>query len=241
MANPVLDELKNKIKSGNPVTRLIIINIAVFLLISLLKIIYEATGENNSYGLLIKSLVQSISFPLSLKTFLYTPWSIITSIFSHGEVLHIFWNMIALYWFGKILSDYTSEKKIIPLYILGGISGSVLTFILVNTIPAFHLYRSEFIIGASASVTAIIIAAATLVPNVKINLLLIGPVKLLYVALFVIFIDVLNISMQSSLVGNLSHFGGALMGFVFIFQYKKGVDLSKGINRFLDFVQNWLQ
>lgn len=234
MANPVIEELKKKINSGNPVTRLIIINVVVFLFINLLQIIYYATGESSAFGGFIKAFVQNISFPFLLKTFLYSPWSIITNIFTHGEVLHLFWNMITLYWFGKILSDYTSEKKIIPLYILGGISGALLTFILVNTIPSFHKYQSEFLIGASASVTAIIVASATLVPNVKINLIFIGPVKLLYVALFVIFIDVLNISMQSSLVGNLSHLGGALMGYLFIVQYKKGVDMSKGINRFLD-------
>ena len=236
MANPVFEELKNKIKSGNPITRLIIINIAVFIFFILLQIIYDATDKSSSSSFFIQAFVESISFPLNINTLLHSPWSLITSMFSHGEILHLFWNMITLYWFGKILSDYTSEKKIIPLYILGGISGAIVTFLIVNTIPALAVYQSKFIMGASASVTAIIIASATLVPNVKINLLFIGPVKLLYVALFVIFIDILNISMQASLVGNLSHLGGALMGFLFIVQYKKGVDMSKGITKFLDWL-----
>jgi hypothetical protein len=109
---------------------------------------------------------------------------------------------------------------------------------LINAIPEFRHFRSQYIIGASASVTAIIIAAATLVPNVKINLIFLGPVKLLYVALFVIFIDVVNISFQSAIVGNLSHLGGALMGYLFIVQYKKGRDMSKSINRIFDWIKN---
>lgn len=236
MAIPIIEDIKIKIRNGNPVTRLIVINITAFLLINLFQIIYYATGQSGSFGFFIKSFIQNISFPLVFNKFIQTPWSLITNIFMHGDVLHIFWTMITLYWFGKILSEYTSEKKIIPLYILGGISGSLITMLLVNIIPELHPYKTEYLIGASASVTAIIIAGATLVPNVKINIILIGPVKLIYVALFVIFIDILNISFQAYVVGNISHLGGALMGYVFIAQYKKGRDLSTGINRFLDWM-----
>ncbi|MGZ4059858.1 MAG: rhomboid family intramembrane serine protease [Bacteroidia bacterium] len=236
MANPIIEDFKSKIRNGNPVVRLILINAVVFLFISLLQIIYYSTGKESSFGIVIKSIIENISFPLNFTRLIHTPWTLITNIFTHGELLPIFWNMITLYWFGKILSDYTSEKKIIPLYILGGISGALVTLALVNTIPALYIYQQGYLIGASASVTSIIIAAATLVPNVKMNIILIGPVKLIYVALFIIFIDVINVASYNNISGNLSHLGGALMGYIFIVQYKKGRDMSKGINRFFDWL-----
>ena len=237
MANPVVEDFKTKMHNGNPVVRLIVINAFVFLFISLLQIIYYSTGEKSLFGIFIKSMVENISFPLNFKLLIRAPWTLITNIFTHGEILPIFWNMITLYWFGKILSDYTSERKIIPLYILGGIAGTIVTLILVNAVPALFIYQSKSLIGASASVTAIIIAAATLVPNVKINIILIGPVKLVYVALFIIFIDIINVASYNNVGGNLSHLGGALMGYIFIVQYKKGKDMSKGINRFFDWIK----
>ncbi|MGZ4035539.1 MAG: rhomboid family intramembrane serine protease [Bacteroidia bacterium] len=161
MANPIIEDFKSKIRNGNPVVRLILINAVVFLFISLLQIIYYSTGKESSFGIVIKSIIENISFPLNFTRLIHTPWTLITNIFTHGELLPIFWNMITLYWFGKILSDYTSEKKIIPLYILGGISGALVTLALVNTIPALYIYQQGYLIGASASVTSIIIAAAT--------------------------------------------------------------------------------
>jgi hypothetical protein len=145
--------------------------------------------------------------------------------------------MISLYWFGKLLSYYTATKKIIPLYILGGISGGLFTILTFAVVPMFQSYAFGTLIGASAGVTAIIVATATLIPEVKINLPLIGPVKLLYVAVFYIFIDVLNLASEANVGGNISHLGGALMGYVFIVQYKKGRDMSKWINRFFDWVR----
>jgi len=146
--------------------------------------------------------------------------------------------MITLYWFGSILSEYTSTKKIIPLYLLGGIAGAITAIFLINVIASFDSISKGTGVGASAGVTAIIVAAATLVPNYRMNLLLVGPVKLVYIAIFSIFIDILNVSSFHNIGGNLAHLGGALMGYIFIVQYKKGRDLSTWINRFLTWLAN---
>jgi hypothetical protein len=148
--------------------------------------------------------------------------------------------MITLYWFGQLFINYTNSKKLIPLYLLGGITGALLTIILFTAIPPFHPFIGAPMIGASAGVTAIIVATATLIPNVNMNMMFIGPVKLIYVALFVIFIDVLNVASYDNIGGNISHLGGALMGYLFIVQYKRGVDFSKGINHFFDWISGLL-
>jgi membrane associated rhomboid family serine protease len=236
MANPVIEDIKQKIRNGNPVTRLIIINVAVFLILSILHILLFITGGATFFDSLFNFIKNNISLPLSIQGFLYKPWTIITYMFTHIELFHIFWNMVTLFWFGQILSNYSSEKKIIPLYLLGGFTGALITILLFSIFPLFEPYRNMPMVGASAGVTAIIIAAATLVPNFQMNMLLVGPVKLIYVALFVLFIDVLNVASYSNIGGNIAHLGGALMGYIFIVQYKKGKDWSIGINRVLDWL-----
>lgn len=236
MSNPIIEDIKSKIRSGNPITRLIIINIAVFLVISILTILFTLSGRSIILGSLREFIVENISLPLNFQHFIHKPWTLITYMFTHVEVMHIFWNMIMLYWFSLILSEYTSAKKIIPLYILGGVAGALVTILLITIIPIFQPFIGSGMVGASAGVTAIIVAAATLVPNYRMNLMFIGPVKLIYVALFVLFLDVLNLSSFDNVGGNLAHLGGALMGYVFIQQYKKGKDMAKGINRFFDWV-----
>jgi membrane associated rhomboid family serine protease len=235
MANSIVSDIKQKIKSGNPVTRLIIINTIVFLFVSLVRIIVFLSGENNVFASFERFLLSNLSLPSSFEGVLHKPWTLVTYMFTHIALMHIFWNMISLYWFAEILSGYTSAKKIIPLYLLGGIAGALVTIIILTLVPSLQGFRAPMI-GASAGVTAIIVAAATLVPNVRMNLMFIGPVKLLYVALAFILIDILNVASYDNIGGNLAHLGGALMGYLFIVQYKKGKDMATPFNRFFDWI-----
>jgi membrane associated rhomboid family serine protease len=236
MANPLLNDIQLKIKSGNPVTRLIIINVIVFLFISIARILVFLSGESETAVSFEQFLLNNFSLPLSFSGLFHKPWTLVTYMFTHIAFTHIFWNLLTLYWFGQILSDYTSLKKIIPLYLLGGIAGALVTILLIAITPVLHIYMGAPLIGASAGVTAIIVGAATLVPEVRMNLMFIGPVKLLYVALVVIFIDVLNVASYNNIGGNIAHLGGALMGFVFISQYKKGRDFAKPFNYFFEWI-----
>jgi membrane associated rhomboid family serine protease len=236
MANQIKEDFKLKLQNGNPITRLIIINAAIFLLISIFRILTFLSGESGILLAIENFIKDNLSLGLSFNGLINKPWTIITYMFTHIAVMHIFWNMITLYWFGQILIQYTNKNKIVPLYLFGGISGALLTILLFTIVPILHVYLGAPIIGASAGVTAIIVATATLVPNVNMNMIFIGPVKLVYVALFVIFIDILNVASYDNIGGNISHLGGALIGYIFIVQYKKGRDMSKIVNRFFDWV-----
>lgn len=240
MANPLVEDFKAKFRSGNPITRLILINVALFLFVSIFRIITFLSGESELFIFVEEFIKDNLAIPLSFLDLAQKPWTLITYMFTHFSLMHIFWNMMTLYWFGQLFINYTNSKKLIPLYLLGGISGALLTLILFTAIPAFQPFIGAPMIGASAGVTAIIVATATLIPNVNMNMMFIGPVKLIYVALFVIFIDVLNVASYDNIGGNISHLGGALMGYLFIFQYKRGIDFSKGINRFFDWISGLL-
>lgn len=240
MANPLVEDFKAKFRSGNPITRLILINVALFLFVSIFRIVTFLSGESGIFILVEEFIKDNLAISLSFVDLAQKPWTLITYMFTHFSLMHIFWNMITLYWFGQLFINYTNSKKLIPLYLLGGISGALLTLILFTAIPAFQPFIGAPMIGASAGVTSIIVATATLIPNVNMNMMFIGPVKLIYVALFVIFIDVLNVASYDNIGGNISHLGGALMGYLFIFQYKRGVDFSKGINHFFDWISGLL-
>jgi len=237
MAIPIIEDLKLKVRSNNPITRLIIINAFVFLFISILHILLFLFGAGVDNKL--NFIKDAIALPLNIHAFIYKPWTLITYMFTHFEVMHILWNLITLYWFGQILSEYTSPKKIIPLYLMGGIAGGLITILLFTFLPHFQNYSDSNMVGASAGITAIIIAAATLVPNYRINMLFIGSVKLLYIALFVIFIDMLNVASHNNVGGNIAHLGGAIMGYVFIIQYKRGRDWTLWIIRFFNFINGF--
>lgn len=234
MANPIVEDFKSKLRNGNPITRLILINVAVFLFVSIFRIISFLSGESGIFLAIEDFIKSNLALPLSFNGLIYKPWTLITYMFTHFSLMHIFWNLITIYWFGELFINYTNSKKLIPLYLLGGIVGGLITIILITIVPPFQAYLGAPMIGASAGATAIIVATATLIPNVNMNMMFIGPVKLLYVALFVIFIDVLSVASYNNVGGNLSHLGGALMGYLFIVQYKKGIDLSKGITKFFD-------
>ncbi len=236
MANSIVSDIKQNIKNGNPVTRLIIFNVCVFLFLSIFRILVFFSGSAPAVASLQDFLIRNLSVHFNIAGLLQKPWTLLTFMFSHFDFPQLLWNMLSLYLFGKILSDYTSAKKIIPLYIYGGIAGALIATLLITIIPGFHFYSENLLSGASASVTAIIVAAATLVPKVKLNLILIGPVKLVYLALFFILIDILNLASYANLGGNLSHLGGALMGYLFIVQYKKGKDMATPFNRFFDWI-----
>src|ERR1035437_3960698 len=111
MSNPIIEDIKSKIRSGNPITRLIIINVAMFLFVSTLTILFSLTGKSEILASLENFVKENISLSLSLQGLIRKPWTLITYMFTHIEVMHLFWNMITLYWFSIILSEYTSAKK----------------------------------------------------------------------------------------------------------------------------------
>ena len=144
--------------------------------------------------------------------------------------------MLWLYWFGLIFLEYLDQKKLVAVYLLGGICGAVVYIVSFNIFPAFNPVVAESVaIGASASVMAVVVAIAVYVPDYSVNLLLIGRIKIKYVALAIfILTSVMDFSVNSG--GKLAHIGGALFGYVYTVNLRRGRDLGKGINKTIDFL-----
>ncbi len=228
----ISDDIKKSFRSGSSLTRLIYINIAVFLAISVVSIIGFLL---NNQALSLKAL-NLFSVPSSIGALLLRPWTLITYMFTHKDILHILFNMLWLYWFGLIFLEYLDQKKLVAVYLLGGICGAVVYIVSFNIFPAFNPVVAESVaIGASASVMAVVVAIAVYVPDYSVNLLLIGRIKIKYVALAIfILTSVMDFSVNSG--GKLAHIGGALFGYVYTVNLRRGRDLGKGINKTIDFL-----
>lgn len=142
----------------------------------------------------------------------------------HAGFFHILFNMLWLYWMGQIFEEYLGNKRTIGLYLLGGLSGALFFVLAYNFLPAFAgVVSGSTVVGASASVMAIIIATATLLPDYTISLMFIGPVRLKWIAIFYVLIDFLSIAGPNA-GGEIAHLGGALFGFIYIKQLQRGHD-----------------
>jgi membrane associated rhomboid family serine protease len=219
------NELRYKVfNSGSRVNLFIGLNVIVFVLISIITVIELLFTKQK---ILTAFLYENIAVPTALSSLLIKPWTIFTYMFMHDGILHILMNMLWLYWIGRILEEYLTPKKITFLYILGGLAGAILYIACYNLIPLFQesVFGSRAV-GASASVTAIIIAAATLLPNYTISMLFFGAVKLKWMAVVFILIDIISMTGDNA-GGHITHLGGAIFGFVFIKSLKTGKDWSK--------------
>jgi len=231
-------DIRSTFRHGTSLTRLIILNIAVFLAISVIGIIgfLLANPEISDYT------IRLFSVPSSFKSFILRPWTVITYMFTHKDLLHIAVNMLWLYWFGKIFLDYLDQKKLVAVYLLGGITGALLYVISYNIFPAFSEFAGSSIplLGASAAVMAVVVAISVYVPDYTVFLFLLGRIKIKYIAL-VIFILTSIVDFQANSGGKLAHIGGAIFGYIYTVYYRKGKDLGKWLNRIIDFFVTFLK
>ncbi len=223
----IRDEIKESFKKGSALTRLIYINIGVFLVIRIINVFFFLLNQDFS-------LISWLALPADISQLVYKPWTLITYMFLHFDFLHILFNILWLYWLGKLFLFYFNEKQLIGVYLLGGIVGGIFFLAAYNLFPAFaNQVPFSQLLGASASVIAIVIAVAMWAPNHTINLLFVGPIKMKYIALVAVAMYVIGIA-SSNAGGNLAHIGGAAFGLLFVLQYRKNNDLTKGVSSLLD-------
>ena len=229
-----IDDIKNAFrKKDNSLNQIIFLNVIVFLFLLILNVILTLSRNREIYT----EILSWLELPANLSVFITRPWTIFTYFILHEDPFHILFNLMVMYWFGQIIGDLIGSKRITSLYVLGGLLGGVLYMLAYNTIPYFSSQVSNSVLlGASAGVYAIVTAAATLVPEYTMNLLFFGSVRIKYIALFYLIISVAQTT-STNAGGNIAHLGGALIGFIFVRQLKKGVDIGKPINTTFGFLE----
>ena len=203
--------------------QIILINVGIYLVLGLIGLFFFLFNSYSTFEAIIRNI---FSLPSNLNLLLFRPHTILTYGFLHFPVhfFHIAFNMLWMFWIGQILVQYISEKNkhIWSLFVGGVLFGALLFLISTNTFTVFQGggYRLN---GASAGVTAIVVGTATLVPNASIYLLIFGAVRLKWLALIFVLLDVLLLPAGNA-GGRIAHLGGALFGYLYISQLQKGND-----------------
>ena len=225
MKNSIVSEVKYSVfQSGNPLYQFIAANVFVFLVLNLLYVVEFLVGRA---GVISVFLEQQLVMPANFSLFAVKPWTVFTYMFTQKEIFHLLFNMLWLFWLGKIFLDFLNKRQFIFVYLLGGLAGGITFLLLYNFIPVFRDdAQFSYLLGSSASVSAIVVGTATLLPNYSIRMLLFGDVRLKYLALVFIVLDLIGLA-GANPGGSLSHLGGALFGYVFISQLNRGSDWSK--------------
>ncbi len=221
MTNSPLDQFKYFFKQKTILVQLIKINVFIWLFVTFVSLFsflfrFEITD----------AFIKWLALPSGIDTFISRPWTIITYMFLHQDFFHIFFNMMMLFFGGYLFTQYIGTKKLLPTYIWGGVFGGIFYMLSFNIFPAFSQVVSYSVaLGASASVIAIVIAIATYKPEIEVQLMFLGNVKLKYIGIGLLIIDLVSIQKENP-GGHIAHLGGALYGFLFALNLK---------NRYLKF------
>ncbi len=233
----IIDEIKESFRKGTTLNKLIYLNLGLFLAVQIVRIVLVLSNNEN----LFPGFISYLAVPANLELLAHRPWTLITYMFLHVDFIHILFNLLWLYWFGTIFIQELGLKKLLSTYLLGGLAGGILYVIFYNLFNVFAGVRDVSIaLGASASVMAVVVATATYRPERRMQLILIGPVKIVYIAL-VMFILTSMVDFSTNTGGKIAHIGGALTGFLFAYYYKRGKDITRGFDRMMDSIATWFK
>jgi membrane associated rhomboid family serine protease len=230
MAN-FIDDIKLKYRQGDLLVKLIFLNVLIFFIVNALRIVSKLfwLGSFDLTGYLAVP-----SLPMDVLTH---PWTLLTYMFLHYQIWHILFNMLVLYWFGRLFLIHFNERHLGGLYIIGGLSGAIVYILAFNFIPYYSNMQSV-LYGASAAVMAIVFGIAFYRPELKVNLLFVGAVKIVYIALVMFAIDFISLDDKANPGGHVAHIGGAIAGYWFARAMLKGNDITRWLNVFMDWIVN---
>lgn len=232
--NSLVDRIKKFFQSRTILSKLVLVNIIVFILANI----------SNLYLILFKiphteSLFTDwFGVPSNLEILIRKPWSVFTYMFLQENFFHLLFNMIMLYFGGILFLQFLDSKKMLSTYIIGGLFGAVAYIFAFNFFPLFSEVSTYSVaLGASASVIAVLVAIAFYIPEYEVILFLIGKVKMKYIAIFLVVMDILSID-KGNPGGHIAHLGGALWGFSYILFVKKRINRASIFNSIGSFFKN---
>lgn len=229
--NLLISSIMNFFFSRNVLSRLILINVAVFILANIFNLFYTLYQVNGKPSF----FMEWFAVPSNPALLLQKPWTIFTYMFLQENFMHIFFNMIMLYFGGTLFMQFLGGKKLLNTYIIGGITGAVFYILAYNYFPYFsEAVKHSVALGASASVLAVLVAISVYIPEYSVRLFLFGQVKMKYIAMILVLLDILSIGKENP-GGHIAHLGGALWGFSYIMFMKRNRDIYSIFNPIREF------
>lgn len=230
----LLDELKKQFqKPNNAVLKLILINVVVFFVLRLIAVVMELFFLKNGFEALYPFITLN-DVPLEL---LKHPWTIFTTMFTHWDLSHIFFNMLGLYFIGNFFQSELGDKRLIAVYLLTGLGANIIYFALQQVIP-FYILGQSALLGASGAITGIFITLVTIYPNKEISLLFLPMIriKMKWMGITMVLIYVISLTGGNG-GGELCHLSGAFLGFIYAKLLQSGTDLAVPIIKVLMFFE----
>lgn len=226
-------------QSGNALIMLIAICLIMFVGLAFMKAVwYFRFPKEIAPALFEKNVLGWFTMPAATGSMLSKPWTVLTHMFVHDNIWKVFANMLWLWCFGYIMQDLTGNRKIVPIFIYGGLAGAIAFMLAYNFVPSLQAqlpYASA--VGASAGVMAVAVATTLVSPKYKIFPMIGGGIPLWALTALYIISDLATVSISDT--GNLiAHLGGALAGFLFVVFLRMGYDLSDWMSNFFDWVNN---
>ena len=215
--------------SGDITTRIIVINCAVFVAINVVKLLCWLAGTA-----FFSDFLNWVSFHSDGWFNLLHPWVFVTNYFLHVDFMHLLGNMLVFSIAGLAASDTFGKKRILPIYFLGGLAGNFIYWLVATWVP--NLGLADIMLGASASIMAVLLAATATSPEYRIRLFIFGSVPLKYLSMVLVFLDFVSIPDGGNTGGHLAHLGGAAIGFLIATLWKQGIDLTRPVSRFLQYI-----
>ena len=229
MFRSILNDIRYQYQSGNTITRLIIVNVAVFLAIMVFKLVLILMdGFNQDQGI-FNSTIQYLFLSDDLVWDARHPWTLLTHMITHVGFFHMLFNMMVLYWFGRIAGDLLGDHRMLPLYLYSGLAGALIYLL---SAPLIYTGGSN-LHGASAAIMGIVAAAGITAPDYQMRLLILGDVRLKYIVAGLLAIYIIGIANMENVGGHMAHLGGAAFGFFYVYLLRQGHDLTRGFNRML--------
>ncbi|MGV3630236.1 MAG: rhomboid family intramembrane serine protease [Bacteroidota bacterium] len=230
-----IDELKFQYQSGGMHIKLIFVNAVFFLLIALFNVISALAGTEE-----FKLLSQEIfTLDTSFSEFIHHPWGLFTSIFSHFKILHFLFNMLMLYFAGSIFQQFFSSRRLLSIYILGGLAGGIFEILAYSLAPGLA-DQPSVVVGASGSIMAIFMCMAFYKPNIQVSLFGVLPVPIIYLGLFFLLIDFISLGMNDG-TAHFAHLGGAIIGMAASQRPHSQNNIVYGFERLLSSIGNFFR
>jgi membrane associated rhomboid family serine protease len=224
-------------QKSNALIVLISINLIIFVILAFIKAFYFMQYSDNGLATARyeENILQWFTLPANLGQLASKPWTIITHFITHADVWHVLGNMLWLWTFGYILQDLTGNRKIFPVFIYGALAGALAFILAYNFLPALKpQLDTQVALGASAGVMGIAMAVTTLAPGFRIFPMLNGGIPVWVITVFYLIIDLATIPSRDNTGGHIAHLAGALMGFLYIYSFRKGRDWGAWMNNFYD-------
>lgn len=226
MFRSILEDIKMQYRSGHWITRLIMLNIGIWAVMALIK---SFTPAGSTF---YTTLVEYLAIPGDPLKLLFRPWTIVTHMFIHDGFWHVAMNMLYLYFFGRVVGDLIGDRHILPVYFAGGLAGALAYVVAYQFMPG---YIGLYALGASAAVSALVLASGLLAPDYEMRLILIGSVRLKFIVLAVLIFYLIGLG-GTNRGGHIAHLAGMAMGWYFVYQMGRDRDITARFHGLFDWL-----